>query len=292
MKITQALIEKLLKLQGGASIPASALRGEWVEELLRDGVLVSRSHGSRRTISAASPQRLEAELSYLDERLGCLDKMKNLSGKDEINRTEQAFDTGNSKLVKARSCPGFPINSYASIPCLLNGRKFVVHPMEGSFAFVTDWRNFSIPADVVVVGIENMENFRMIRHQRTLFSNLLPGCNLLFVSRYPQSVDLISWLKSLPNRYVHFGDFDLAGIHIFLTEFYSSLGCRAQFLIPSDIETRLRNGSAERYTNQYLQFKNLSSDIPSLQRLIDMINKFHHCYDQEGYIYGETAGEQ
>ena len=42
MKITAALIDKLIKLRSGEKLPSSALRGEWVEELIGDGVLVSR----------------------------------------------------------------------------------------------------------------------------------------------------------------------------------------------------------------------------------------------------------
>ena len=41
MKITLSLIEKLIRLRSGVSLPASALRGEWVEELLRDGTLIN-----------------------------------------------------------------------------------------------------------------------------------------------------------------------------------------------------------------------------------------------------------
>ena len=43
-----------------------------------------------------------------------------------------------------------------------------------------------------------------------------------------QSSDLRTWLQTIPNQYVHFGDFDLAGIHIFLTEFQKHLGTRAR----------------------------------------------------------------
>ena len=59
--------------------------------------------------------------------------------------------------------------------------------------------------------------------------------NVLFVSRYPQSADLREWLIKIPNRYIHFGDFDLAGICIYQSEFYKFLGDRAGFLIPEDI---------------------------------------------------------
>ena len=283
MKITASLIDRLIRLRMGETLPSSAIRGEWVEELLRDGVLISCSHGSRRSIMASSPQDLEQSLKCIDERLGNLDKMKDLLS-SEASRSEQATETGNSKLVSVRSCPGFPVNSYEPINCCLNGRQIIINPEEGSFVFIADWQSFSVPKDVLVVNIENMENFRLVRQQQALFSSMFPGKQILFVSRYPQSSDLRSWLQTVSNQYVHFGDFDLAGINIFLTEFHKYLGERAVFLIPQDIEGRLQHGSSERYNEQYQRFKNLSSDIPSLQRLINMINKYHRCYDQEGYI--------
>lgn len=49
----------------------------------------------------------------------------------------------------------------------------MVNPQAGSFLFVSDWEKFTIPEDVVIIGIENMENFRMIRKQRELFENYL-----------------------------------------------------------------------------------------------------------------------
>lgn len=286
MKITRSLIDKLLRLRSGESLPSSALRSEWVEELLCDGVLVSRSQGSRRTLIASNPEKLEQALGQMNERLGGLEGMRRfLTEEAEFSRSEQAAETGNSKLISVRSCPGFPVNSYEPILCLLNGQEMEICPNEGSFLFIADWQRFSIPEDVVVVGIENMENFRFFRQQRALFSSLLPKERLLFVSRYPQSTDLRLWLHNISNRYVHFGDFDLAGINIFLTEFRPYLGERASFLIPSDIEKRLQSGSAERYRDQYSRFRNLSSDIPAVQRLIGLIHQYHRGYDQEGYIF-------
>ncbi len=284
MKITVALIDKLIRLRDGDSLPASQLRGEWVDELIRDGVLISTSHGSRRTLHVPQSETLCKALSAVDERLSDLEQMRDALLSDDLSRSVQASATGNSKLVPARSCPGFPINSYEPIACMLSGQEFMVNPQEGSFLFIADWQTFSIPSDVIVVGIENMENFRMIRQQRQLFTQVIGSQRLLFVSRYPQSKDLASWLQKIPNRYVHFGDFDLAGINIFLTEFHAHLEARSSFLIPYDVEARLRNGSKERYNEQYQLFHNLRTDIQPLQALIDLINKFHRCYDQEGYI--------
>lgn len=290
MKITEALINKLIRLRSGDSLPASSLSGDWVKELLRDGVLISRSHGGRSSIIASSPQSLEQGLRYIDERFGDLDKLKETLSSG-ATRSEQAADTGNSKLVATRSCSGFPVNSCEPIRCTLKDREIEIAPPDGAFAFIVDWQSFEVPEDVIIVNVENMENFSSIRQQRSLFTSMFPEKRLLFVSRYPQSTDLRAWLQTVPNEYVHFGDFDLAGINIFLAEYQKYLGERSSFLIPDDIELRLQKGSLERYNDQYQRFRRLSTDIPSLQRLIDMIHKYHRCYDQEGYIGSDGSSE-
>lgn len=58
MKITSSLIDKLISLRSGEFLPSSALRGDWVEDLLREGVLISRSHGSRSCIKGLHLRKL------------------------------------------------------------------------------------------------------------------------------------------------------------------------------------------------------------------------------------------
>lgn len=288
MKITKGLINKLIALRDGESLPASSLKGEWAEELIRDGILVSSSRGSKRIVFAADAESFILAIARIDERFADLEKTREFMADDgssnEALRASQASDSGNSKLKLARSFPGFLVNSYEVIEVLLNDSKCVILPEEGSCVFVSDWEHFVIPSDVNVVGIENPENFRFIRKQRCLFESCIPGKRLLFVSRYPQSSDLRNWLMRIGNPYVHFGDFDLAGIKIFLSEFHRYLPERSSFLIPSDIEDRLKNGSTERFHGNYYENRHLSSDIPELQALIDLIMKYHKGYDQEGYI--------
>jgi hypothetical protein len=69
-----------------------------------------------------------------------------------------------------------------------------------------------------------------------------------------------------------------------MTEFHQYLGERSSFFIPSDIEKRLQKGSRERYDSQLSRSGNLKSDDKDIQSVIDLINKHHRCYDQEGYI--------
>lgn len=273
-----AISASIQALIAGEQVAGSKLSGKMLDELMAEGVLSVVAHGSRKSYRARDIEALKRFFIDKDESYRMLDVNASNS------RASMAAETGNSKLMKVRSCPGFPVNSYEPIMCLLNNKEIVVNPIEGSFLFVTDWKTFSIPEDVFVVGVENMENFRMIRQQRQLFESEIEKHRFLFVSRYPQSTDLRSWLQSIPNRYVHFGDFDLAGIHIFMTEFHQYLGERSSFFIPSDIEKRLQIGSQKRYDSQLSKFGNLKSDDRKIQSLINLINKFHRCYDQEGYI--------
>ena len=281
MKISKTLTNTLQQLIDGESVAASSLRKDFAETLLLEGLLTVQTHGSRRTFRAIDTIALKNFIQIHYEELRTLGDN---DLKSYTTRSEQAAETGNSKLVMVRSCPGFPVNSYEPITCSLSGNKFVINPPESSFVFIDNWQQFAIPERVIVVGIENMENFRMIRHQRKLFESVLGDVPLLFVSRYPQSKDLRNWLMGIPNKYVHFGDFDLAGIHIFLTEFYKYLGNRSEFLVPSDIEQRLAKGSPVRYNKQHGKYCALRTDIQYLQLLIDLINKYHRGYDQEGYI--------
>ena len=281
MKISKTLISTLQQLMDGGLVAASTLRKDIAETLLAEGLLTVQTHGSRRAFRAIDAIALK---NFLQTHYEVFRTLGDNYLDSYTTRFEQAAETGNSKLVMVRSCPGFPVNSYEPITCSLSGNEIVVNPPEGGFVFIDNWQQFTIPNDVVVVGIENMENFRMIRHQRKLFESVLGDTPLLFVSRYPQSKDLRKWLQGITNRYVHFGDFDLAGINIFLTEFQQFLGARSSFFIPSDIEKRLQIGSQDRYNNQLSRFRDLKCDENRIQAIIDLINKYHKCYDQEGYI--------
>ena len=278
-----AISASIQALISGETVAGSKLSKCLLTELMNEGLLQIITRGSRKSYRARDIEALKRYLIDKDENYRILEV------EECGSRSSMAKDTGNSKLVMVRSCPGFPVNSYEPIDCSLGDKRFVVNPQEGSFVFVTDWEIFTIPDDVTVIGIENMENFRMIRKQRHLFEEYLHRHRLpqkaLFVSRYPQSSDLRKWLTSISNKYLHFGDFDLAGIHIFLSEFLKYLGEeRTYYLIPDDISSRLKHGSTKRYDEQLLRFKEINTAIAELQQLIDLINRERKGYDQEGYI--------
>lgn len=280
MSLTDKQIENLQLLLQGKRLPWSKLNEDMRTKLVEENHVTIISHGTHRSLYTPSAESLRLFLEQNYEELRGFD-WNNETIVMASTRADLARYSGNSKTKQLRSCPGFLVNSFEPIDACLNGKEFRIAPIDGTMLFVADWEHFTLLADTLVVGVENMENFRLIRRQKHLFPN---DQQILFVSRYPQSTDLINWLMKIPNQYLHFGDFDLAGIHIYETEFYRHLGVRASFFVPDDIEWRLQNGSTERYNNQYAKYKNYKPTDERIMPLYNLIQKYHRCYDQEGYI--------
>lgn len=284
------LIQALAALRRGETIPFSRFPEEWAEELLAEGCLSSIVHGSRKSLKVRSLRAFDVFLrsknlqpEQLDETLEVLSEPK--------TRAAQVQMLGNSKAIAVRSCPGFPVNVIAPLSVRLGERKLLLCPCPGSFLYISDFLDLWIPRDAIVVGVENMENFRLPERQTEVWNQIRDQYGdggvppVLLVSRYPQSKDLITWLQAVPNLYVHFGDFDLAGIHIYLTEFYRHLGDRASFYVPDDIEVRLESsGSRERYNTQFQRFGKMEVTDTRVLPLIQLIHRYQRGYDQEGYI--------
>lgn len=283
------LIQAFAALRKGETVPFSRFPSDWAEEMLLEGGVASIVRGSRKSLKVVSRAAFDV---YLRSKGLQPDKLEEtaavLSGAS--SRSEQVQLLGDSKAVMVRSCPGFPVNVIGPLSVRLGERKILLCPCPGSFLYISDFPAFRIPSDTVVVGVENMENFRLPELQTAVWEEIQEQYGeggvppLLLVSRYPQSRDLATWLQGIPNRYVHFGDFDLAGVHIYLTEFYARLGERAAFFVPDDIEKRLSNGSRERYDVQFERFGNMKVSDARVQQLVGLIHRHHRGYDQEGYI--------
>lgn len=285
MRLTLRLIENLQRLLRGESIPYTALPKSLVEPFVGEGLLSVAHHRTRRCLIAPNADALAGALPQYNESLKDLDAAVRLLTEDN-SRAAQAAVSGNSKTSSKRTMPGFLVNSFNRIDCMLCGKPFAIEPITGSAVYIADWQSFLPPVSVLIIGIENTENFLRIREQKKLFDYCLQQeeSGILFVSRYAFSSDLMDWLALVPNRYVHFGDFDLAGISIFLNQFKPHVGERGSFLIPSDIENRLKNGSRKRYDEQFQKYSNLTDTDPAINQLISLIHKYRSAYDQEGYI--------
>lgn len=285
MRISKGLIANLKKLIDKETVAYSSIPESLVNYLLSEGLLRIVAHKSKRSLICPDPDALVLALSCYDDSLRDFVVTEEIFDSD-WSRASQAARSGNSKIRGVRSCPGFLVNAYDPQLCSLRGEIFNLNSKDGSAVYIADWETFIPSTDTLIVGIENMENFLRIREQRDLFAKYLQQneAGILFVARYALSSDLMKWLEMIPNRYLHFGDFDLAGIAIYQREFLPRVADRGSFLIPSDIETRISCGSRERYNAQYQKYCDLKSENSELQDLISIINKYRRTYDQEGYI--------
>ncbi len=278
MKVPVHIAEKLLRLSQGESIPSSLAKHSLIDDLVLEGI-IERKGRIKKSLSLSDRKAL---FTYLQNNCSINDLQQyiQVTKQKNISRSELTFVSADSKLRKVRTFKGFLVNCYFSIQAELNGKQITLNPVDGTFQFIYDFENFILSPDITIVGIENPENFRHIDNQKHLFTGIKP----LFISRYPQnqSKDLIKWLQSIPNNYLHFGDFDFAGIGIYLNEFKKHLGGRTTFFVPENIDKLIAdNGNKKRYDEQKINFEIKSIREENLLRLIDIIHKYRKGLDQE-----------
>jgi hypothetical protein len=280
MNLPISIAEKLIAMLRGEKIPYSKLKHEIVVAMLENGILKKQIFGRSKALVYLIDRNKLAP--FLINHLGIENLENYVWGlkRVDLSRAEAIDISSNSKLKSIRTFKGFMVNSYQSIECKLNGTPVIIHPNEGTFTFIYDFENFFPSDNIVIVGIENPSNFQYIQKQRKLFENIQP----LFVSRYPQSKDLVNWLQIIPNRYLHFGDFDCAGLNIYINEFKKYLHDRANFYLPNDIEEKLSaKGNRNNFNKQSVQFDTTQIKEENVKALLKLIEKYKKGLEQEIY---------
>lgn len=284
MKVPVHIAEKLLQLLQGESIPSSLARHSLIDDLVTEGI-IERKGRIKKTLFLSNNKALN---TYLQNHCSINDLQQyfQISNQENVLRSDLVAVSSNSKLVKVRTFKGFLVNCYSPIQATLDGKQIIINPVNGTFQFIYDFEKFIVSQDITIIGIENPENFRHIDRQKHLFKDIKP----MFISRYPQnqSKDLIKWLQSISNNYLHFGDFDFAGIGIYMNEFHKHLVDRTEFFVPDNIDKLIADfGNKKRYDEQKINFKIKSIQQEKLLNLIEIIHKYRKGLDQEIFINSE-----
>jgi hypothetical protein len=278
MKLPISIAEKLILMRNGEKIPSSKLKHASIELMIDNGILKKHIHGRSKTLIYLG-NRISLS-AYLKNHFGIdnLDNYVDFSKKEDLRRADAIEISSNSKLKSIRTFKGFLVNCFQPIDCKLNNQHITIQPLEGTFVFVYDFENFIPSESITIIGIENPENFRHIQKQRKLFADITP----LFVSRYPQNKDIIKWLQLIPNNYIHFGDFDFAGLNIYFNEYKKYLKGKAQFFLPPGIEKLLSTkGNRNNYSNQTIQFDRTEIEEVNIIKLLELIEKYKKGLEQE-----------
>ena len=117
-----AISASIQALLAGEQVAGSRLNSKLLDELLAEGLLLVVSRGSRKSYRARDAEALKRFLVDKDE------SFRIIEANASDSRATMAAETGNSKLVMVRSCPGFPVNSYERVECFLGGDPFPVNP--------------------------------------------------------------------------------------------------------------------------------------------------------------------
>jgi len=286
MDLTIGRAKKLLRLISGELIPASQLQDVTIKRMIDEGVIEIKTKGGRKKqVFATNPETLN---HYLKNQFGINDLVRYVEGleKGDLTRSASVQISSNSKLKPIRTFCGFPVNCFCPIDATLNNQPVVIKPCEGIFTFIYDFERFIPSSDTTIIGIENPENFRYVQQQAYLFEAYKP----LFVSRYPQSKDLIKWLESIPNNYIHFGDFDFEGINIYHNEYKKYLKERATYFIPNNIEELLQsNGNRALYDKQSNWGEEKITE-EGIITLLSLMHKYKKCLEQEILISFDKSG--
>jgi hypothetical protein len=281
MKLTLKIAKVLVQLITGDSIPASSTKSKLIDDLVFENIIF-RKGKHRKTLELINEKDLHI---YLENQLQINDLNNYISALEntESSRGDFVKITTDSKNSKERAFKGFLVNSYHPIKAELNNEKLSINPSAGSFLFISDYESFKIPKNITIVGVENSKNFSQIRQQKYLFEHITP----LFVSRYPQNQnkDFIKWMNSISNDYLHFGDFDFAGIGIYLNEYKKKIIGKSSFFIPKNIASILHKyGNRNRFDIQKKNFNQEDVEDKKLLGLVYLITLEKKGLDQEFFI--------
>lgn len=288
MNITIEQAKLLKELSEGKKVPLSRLKARIFQQLIQEQVLLRQKESHGWNIYTDHPQSL---LNYLyNHYIRCTLDEYIERGQAAPSRSNNIRMSGDSKLKETELWQGFYFKVSEPIHAQWQGKPLTLLPYpEGIPVFMPQPETLSLPEEVTVVMIENSENFLKIETQLPLFQ----GLKCFFVSFYPreQHSYFIEWLQKQPNNYVHYGDFDFAGIHIYQSQYKKYVSGESRYLVPSGLLPLFRRyGKRELYNNQLSLQALIKADEPGISELLEIIKREHKGLEQE--IFNDLFSEE
>lgn len=288
MNITIEQAKLLKELSEGKKVPLSRLKARIFQQLIQEQVLLRQKESHGWNIYTDHPQSL---LNYLyNHYIRCTLDEYIERGQAAPSRSNNIRMSGDSKLKETELWQGFYFKVSEPIHAQWQGKPLTLLPYpEGIPVFMPQPETLSLPEEVTVVMIENSENFLKIETQLPLFQ----GLKCFFVSFYPreQHSYFIEWLQKQPNNYVHYGDFDFAGIHIYQSQYKKYVSGESRYLVPSGLLPLFRRyGKRALYNNQLSLQALIKADEPGISELLEIIKREHKGLEQE--IFNDLFSEE
>lgn len=281
-------IRTLIRLRDGEPVNEGEVSSKQLKEIIRflcerRAVSFSRKGTLRGAYSAPDRTRFVEACGLVDPVLSDLESALRLTEENVLSRAEKVGLFGNSKQNGAdRTVKGFTLlaDRPVSVTCL--GEEYRIGPKAG--LHVADRSALYLQREATVVVVENAECLYDLRWIPNVGLKAEDGPYVV-LCRFPVCEEAKLWLEGIPNRILYFGDFDLAGVRIYESEFKRRLGDRISFIVPDDLEERIRrSGNPLLYDKQVnAEFAAVKSPSGELDGLVAMLHRLQSSYEQEGY---------
>ena len=292
MKYSAKVISILTRLRDGEQVTAGELSSQQLKTLIQQlegmgAISFSRKGRLRGFYVAPDKGRFREACARVDSTLKDLDAARMLANGVVASRAERVALFGNSKQESEdRTVKGFTLLADRQLTVQYLGKDYSIGPKAG--LHVVDRNALVLPYEATVIIVENAEclyDLRWISNVKLRFED----GPFVVLCRFPVCEEAKLWLESLPNRILYFGDYDLAGVRIYESEFKRRLREKISFVIPEDLEDRIRKqGNPSLYAKQVNEgFSGLTSPSGELTGLIDLLHRLQSSYEQEGYCLGD-----
>jgi hypothetical protein len=287
MDIPISFIEKLITISQNETVSIGQFKSKQnkalLEIFLEENILQKSKKKNSFIVYTNNNEQLR---NFIRERYGILnlEDYYELLNNPNSTKSESAQITSDSKTKRTKVYTGFFVRTFDDIEGSLNGENINLKTLKGSSLFISDFRNLIIPENVTIVGIENPETFYLIENYKHYFDKIEP----LFLLRFNNKA-FIEWLKLIPNKYLHFGDFDLSGIAIYILEYRNKIGSeRCNYFTPKNIDKLI--GNSKNYTDYVKQLNDLKvigldfDNYPEIKDLASIIKKYRKTIEQEALM--------
>ena len=290
MKFSSKTIQLLIRLRDGEQVNSgefsSAQQKGVISYLLeRRAVGFQRIGKSRGLYQVLNKVQFMEVLGQLDLQLKDLNAAMVLASRPDVSRGKKVQLTGNSKQNCAgKTIMGFTILADRDICVNYQEREYVISPKVGLHAIGDS--PIGIPNEARIIIVENPECLYNLNWIPYIGLKKDDGPYIILCRSFLCEAGK-RWLESISNKCYYFGDFDLAGIRIYETEFKSRLGGKIAFIVPDDLEHRIRrSGNSNLYTKQVNEgFDTVESISGELTDLITLLHWLQSGYEQEGYCF-------
>ena len=252
-----------------------------VEDLKLNGSVTTSRRGTIKYINLAKEKNIFLFLKNHDyNNIGSFEEIEcyienifdNKPSRDEIQQYHN-----NTKAIPSKSQRGLYVSSLQVLDIKLNNEVVSILPNDGLGYFLFHTEKIELYDDTVIVGVENYQVVWFAKRYREFFSHP----SVLFVVTTPY---MLEWISTLTNEYIHFGDYDFAGINIYLNKIVPRLEMSKKYsmFIPDNIEYLIEKyGNSELYEKQK-QYKNLRTDDVEITHLVEIVTRLKKGFEQEG----------